>query len=169
MVAPEPARRRSSAVMRRIELLFDDLRRGAFGTQRSVFDPMPSGTGTGKDGGGSSAARALRLLALLAREGRPLRLAELAARLALPKATAHRICEQLIGMRFLARDVQERSFVAGPSLHQLAYDTLKISASSAACATKCWPHSSLGSARPATSRPSTAPRCSISIASDRKS
>jgi len=88
---------------------------------------MPSGTGTGvagKDGGGSSAARALNLLALLAHEGRPLTLAEFAGRLALPKATAHRVCEQLIGLRFLARDVQERSFVAGPALHQLAYDTL---------------------------------------------
>jgi IclR family acetate operon transcriptional repressor len=79
---------------------------------------------TGQDSGGSSSARALRLLALLAHEGRPLSLAELAATLALPKATAHRICEQLVELRFLARDVQERSFSIGPSLHRLAYDTL---------------------------------------------
>ncbi len=75
-------------------------------------------------GGASSAARTLKLLALLAREGRPLTLAELAAKLELPKATAHRICEQLIELRFLARDVHERSFVVGPLLHRLAYDTL---------------------------------------------
>ncbi len=72
----------------------------------------------------SSAGRSLDLLALLAREGRPLSLAELAASLALPKATAHRICEQLVAQRFLARDVQARCFVVGPQLLRLAYDTL---------------------------------------------
>jgi hypothetical protein len=40
---------------------------------------MPAGPGIGPEGGGSSAARALRPLALLAHEGRPLTLAELAA------------------------------------------------------------------------------------------
>ncbi len=87
---------------------------------------MPTGRAAKatKESGGSSSARALTLLALLAREGRALSLAELAAALALPKATAHRICEQLVELRFLARDVQERSFTIGPSLHRLAYDTL---------------------------------------------
>ena len=77
-----------------------------------------------QESGGSSSARALGLLALVAREGRPLSLAELAAGLGLPKATAHRICEQLVASHFLARDVQERSFGVGPALHRLAYDTL---------------------------------------------
>ncbi|MEO6030307.1 MAG: helix-turn-helix domain-containing protein, partial [Burkholderiaceae bacterium] len=75
-------------------------------------------------GSGSSAERSLRLLALLASEGRALGLAELAARLALPKATAHRICTQLVAAGFLARDVDERSFGVGPALRQLAFDTL---------------------------------------------
>lgn len=73
---------------------------------------------------GSSAERSLRLLALLAEAGRPLPLAELASRLALPKATAHRLCTQLLGLGFLARDVDERSFIAGPALRRLALDTL---------------------------------------------
>lgn len=72
----------------------------------------------------SSTERSLRLLALLAREGRALTLADLAARLALPKGTAHRICMQLTTAGFLARDVDQRSFVVGPALRQLAYDTL---------------------------------------------
>lgn len=72
----------------------------------------------------SSAERSLRLLSLLATEGRALSLAELAPRLALPKVTAHRICTQLLTSGFLARDVDERSFVVGPALRQLAYDTL---------------------------------------------
>src|SRR6187399_36637 len=73
---------------------------------------------------GSSAERSLRLLALLADEGRPLSLAELAARLALPKGTAHRICLQLLESGFLARDVDERHFSVGPALRKLAFATL---------------------------------------------
>ncbi len=73
---------------------------------------------------GSSAERSLRVLALLASQGRALTLAELAAQLGLPKGTAHRICGQLVATGFLARDVDERSFVVGPALRQLAFDTL---------------------------------------------
>jgi DNA-binding IclR family transcriptional regulator len=73
---------------------------------------------------GSSAERSLRLLSLLANEGRALSLADLAARLALPKGTAHRICTQLLASGFLARDVDERSFIVGPALRRLAFDTL---------------------------------------------
>lgn len=73
---------------------------------------------------GSSAERSLRLLALLAHEGRSLTLADLAARLGLPKGTAHRICTQLLASGFLARDVDERSFSVGPALRKLAFDTL---------------------------------------------
>ncbi|MBT2322958.1 IclR family transcriptional regulator [Variovorax paradoxus] len=73
---------------------------------------------------GSSAERSLRLLALLANEGRALTLADLAAQLSLPKGTAHRICTQLLATGFLARDVDERSFSVGPALRQLAFDTL---------------------------------------------
>ena len=73
---------------------------------------------------GSSAERSLRLLSLLANEGRALSLAELAAQLGLPKGTAHRICTQMLASGFLARDVDERSFVVGPALRRLAFDTL---------------------------------------------
>ena len=83
----------------------------------SVADEADSATG-------SSAERSLRLLALLANEGRALSLADLAARLALPKGTAHRICTQLLSSGFLARDVGERSFIVGPALRRLAFDTL---------------------------------------------
>jgi IclR family transcriptional regulator, acetate operon repressor len=75
-------------------------------------------------GSGSSAERSLALLSLLAREGRVLSLADLAAQLALPKGTAHRICTQLLAAGFLARDVEERFYSVGPALRQLAFDTL---------------------------------------------
>ena len=73
---------------------------------------------------GSSAERSLRLLALVANQGRALSLADLAAQLSLPKGTAHRICTQLLATGFLARDIDERMFSVGPALRQLAFDTL---------------------------------------------
>ena len=73
---------------------------------------------------GSSAERALRLLAVLAHEGRALTLAELGVRLGLPKASAHRLCSQLLDTGHLARDVDERCYTVGPTLRRLALDTL---------------------------------------------
>lgn len=73
---------------------------------------------------GSSAERSLRLLARLAREGRAISLADLAADLALPKGTAHRLCTQLLEAGFIARDVNERDYIVGPALRKLSLDTL---------------------------------------------
>ncbi len=73
---------------------------------------------------GSAAGRSLALLALIAAEGRPLALAELALCLRLPKATVHRLCTQLRECGYLARDVNELSFSVGPALRRLALDTL---------------------------------------------
>ncbi len=73
---------------------------------------------------GSSAARSLRLLAKLADEGRALSLADLANYLALPKATAHRLCMQLVDSGFISRSENEREYVVGPALRKLAFDTL---------------------------------------------
>jgi DNA-binding IclR family transcriptional regulator len=72
----------------------------------------------------SSAERSLRLLSLLAQEGRALSLAELSVRLGLPKVTTHRLCAQLLDGGYLARDVDERCFAVGPALRKLAFDTL---------------------------------------------
>ena len=72
----------------------------------------------------SASERSLRLLALLADEGRAQTLAELSQRLELPKATTHRLCAQLLASGYLARDIDERSFVVGPALRRLALDAL---------------------------------------------
>ncbi len=79
--------------------------------------PKPSDTA-------SAAERTLRLLSLLADESRALTLADLSQRLALPKATTHRLCMQLLDTGFLVRDVEERSFAVGPALRSLALATL---------------------------------------------
>lgn len=81
-------------------------------------------TSTSASSTGSSAERSLRLLARLAREGRALSLADLAADLALPKGTAHRLCAQLLETGFIARDINERDFVVGPALRKMSFDTL---------------------------------------------
>jgi DNA-binding IclR family transcriptional regulator len=73
---------------------------------------------------GGSAGRTLRLLRTVAAAGRALTLADLAADLGLPKATAHRLCTQLLLSGYLARDVDERYFIVGPALRSLALDTL---------------------------------------------
>lgn len=74
--------------------------------------------------GGSSAERSMRVLALLAAEGRALGLAELSQRLSLPKATVHRLCGTLQAGGWLARDLDEKEFAPGPALRRLAFDAL---------------------------------------------
>lgn len=51
-------------------------------------------------------------------------MAELAARLARPTGTAHRICTQLRCAGAFARDMDERSFMADPALREPAFGTL---------------------------------------------
>lgn len=72
----------------------------------------------------SSSERSLALLALVAAQGRALSLAELSARLALPKASTHRLCTQLQQGGWLVRDTDERAFSVGPALRRLALDAL---------------------------------------------
>lgn len=71
-----------------------------------------------------SAERSLRVLSLLADQGRPLSLAELTSLLGLPKGTVHRLCANLMTSGFLSRDVDERMFTVGPALRRLALNTL---------------------------------------------
>jgi IclR family transcriptional regulator, acetate operon repressor len=77
-----------------------------------------------KDSPASSSQRSLRILALLAREGRALALAEIASRLDIPKGTAHRLCTHLVESAFLSRDVDQRFYSVGTALRALAFDTL---------------------------------------------
>ena len=71
----------------------------------------------------STHEKALSLLETVARAGKSMPLAELASELEMPKATAHRLCSQLTELGFLARDVDERSYIVGPRLRALAFDT----------------------------------------------
>lgn len=77
-----------------------------------------------RDHPGSSSERSLRLLALLAREGRPMALSDIAQRLSLPKATAHRLTSALLEHGWLARDVDGKHLSVGPALRRIAFDVL---------------------------------------------
>ena len=74
--------------------------------------------------GSSAAERALRIVAEIAEAGVGLSLADLSARLGLPKATLHRQCAALLAQGYLARDIDALRFVVGPSLRKLAFVTL---------------------------------------------
>jgi len=79
---------------------------------------------------GGSVERTFQLLQLLVSEGRAMSLAQIAEGLALPKTTVHRLCANLVELRYLVRDLDERFYVAGPALHRLAHETLANSGSS---------------------------------------
>jgi len=73
---------------------------------------------------GGSVERTMQLLQLLVSDDRAMSLAELAEQLALPKTTVHRLCVKLVDLHFLVRDLDERYYVIGPALHELAFNTL---------------------------------------------
>ena len=84
----------------------------------------PAAQGSDDEPASGSAERTLRLMSLLAEQGRPMTLAELTAQLQLPKVTVHRLCGNLVAGGFLARDIDERSFTVGPALREPAFNTL---------------------------------------------
>lgn len=71
-----------------------------------------------------SAERTLLLLQLLAKSGRAMTLAELAASLNLPKGTVHRLCARLLELGYIIREVDDRFYTIGPAMRQVAFDTL---------------------------------------------
>lgn len=91
---------------------------------REPAGPRYDTTDTPTPAASSAAARSLAVLRVVAGEGKALSLADIAVRIGLPKASAHRICEQLVEQGYLLRDIAERSFAVGPRLRRLAFDTL---------------------------------------------
>lgn len=71
-----------------------------------------------------SVERSLALLQLLTMSGRAMSLAELSELLELPKTTVHRLCTRLLALEYITRDLNERFYIAGPALRQLAFNAL---------------------------------------------
>jgi DNA-binding IclR family transcriptional regulator len=70
-------------------------------------------------------ARALQLLETIAASERPLTLPELCALLHLPKATTHRLCQQLEGAGYVAREPGGRRYTPGARLLRVGFNVLR--------------------------------------------
>lgn len=73
----------------------------------------------------SAAQRSLMLIEHVAMASSPPTLMDIATALHLPKATAFRLCSQLVSQRWLVRD-QERVYRSGPRLHGLCRNVLQM-------------------------------------------
>jgi len=70
-------------------------------------------------------ARALQLLETVAAADRPLALPELCALLDLPKATTHRLCQQLEGCGYVVREPGGRHYTPGARLLRVGFNVLR--------------------------------------------
>ena len=70
-------------------------------------------------------ARALQLLETIAASDRPLTLPELCALVHLPKATAHRLCQQLEGAGYVVREPGGRRYTPGARLLRVGFNVLR--------------------------------------------
>jgi DNA-binding IclR family transcriptional regulator len=70
-------------------------------------------------------ARALQLLETIAAADRPLSLPELCALLHLPKATTHRLCQQLEGGGYVVREPGGRRYTPGARLLRVGFNVLR--------------------------------------------
>lgn len=79
----------------------------------------------GKEMGSAVVARALRLIETVASSERPLALPELCALLQLPKATTHRLCQQLEQNGYMVREPGGRRYTPGARLLRVSLNTLR--------------------------------------------
>ena len=77
-------------------------------------------------GGGSPVVRrALTVIETVANAAQPLALPEICALVRLPKATTHRLCQQLESIGYLVREPGGRSYAAGPRLVRMGFDLMR--------------------------------------------
>jgi DNA-binding IclR family transcriptional regulator len=86
--------------------------------------PAPAETPE-KTTGSAVVLRALQLIETVAASDRPLALPELCALLDLPKATTHRLCQQLEQNGFVVREPGGRRYTPGARLLRISFNTLR--------------------------------------------
>jgi DNA-binding IclR family transcriptional regulator len=69
--------------------------------------------------------RTLSVLETIAGAAQPLALPEICALVRLPKATTHRLCQQLESMGYVVREPGGRRYTAGPRLARLGFDVMR--------------------------------------------
>ncbi len=70
-------------------------------------------------------SRALTVIETLAGAMQPLALPEICALVHLPKATTHRLCQQLESLGYLVREPGGRSYAPGPRLVRMGFDVMR--------------------------------------------
>jgi len=78
-----------------------------------------------KSGGSTVVLRALQLIETVAASDRPLALPELCALLDLPKATTHRLCQQLERIGYVVREPGGRRFTPGARLLRVGFNAMR--------------------------------------------
>jgi DNA-binding IclR family transcriptional regulator len=78
-----------------------------------------------KTAGSAVVMRALRMLETIAASDRPLALPELSTLLQLPKATTHRLCQQLEQSGYVVREPGGRRFTSGARLLRIGFNALR--------------------------------------------
>ena len=76
-------------------------------------------------GGSAVVGRALTVIETIATGAQPLALPEICALTHLPKATAHRLCQQLEGIGYIMREPGGRRYAAGPRLVRMGFDLMR--------------------------------------------
>ena len=92
--------------------------------QDESFALSPHDAPIGEQITGSALGRALAVLETLLETDRSLGLAEIASRLDLPRQSAHRIVNQLLGLGLLQRHIDRDRYLPGPRMRWLALETL---------------------------------------------
>lgn len=87
----------------------------------------PHDTPSPKSTPGSALERALAVVETLLEAEHPIGLQEIAARLGLPRQTAHRIVNQLIDAGLVQRQIDRDRIAPGPRMRRIALDTLYYS------------------------------------------
>jgi DNA-binding IclR family transcriptional regulator len=101
----------------------DERQRGETDTT-TLYARSPHDTPSAKPSPSSALERALAIVEKLLEADHPLGLQEIAARLELPRQTAHRIVNQLIEAGLLQRHFDKDRITLGPRMRRLSLDTL---------------------------------------------
>lgn len=75
--------------------------------------------------GSAVVRRTLHLVETIAGAGRPLALPELCALVHLPKATTHRLCQQLESIGYVVREPGGRHYAPGPRLLRIGFEVMR--------------------------------------------
>lgn len=96
-----------------------------FPPKKVMVNQQPPSDPGDKSAGSAVVLRALQLIETVAASDRPLALPELCALLNLPKATTHRLCQQLERIGYVVREPGGRRFTPGARLLRVGFNAMR--------------------------------------------